>query len=372
MRRWSHAPCWLIALAAASPAAAAAEVPLDPAHWEIAGEEHAFVEHLGRPSLRLRGAQALARGATMTDGVLEFDVALEPERTFAGAMWRVQGPDDYENFYLRPHQSGNPDANQYQPVFHGVAAWQLYHGPRYGAPTRYRFGEWTRVRIVVAGDRAEVFIDDLQTPALHVDDLRRETAAGGVGLAAARFAPVHFSRFRFEPASSPPRLIGKAAPRPPSPPGAIGAWQVSDAFDWQLLEGVATLGAAQQPRRWARLDAEADGLTNLARLQGTREGADTVFARAVLRSDGERVVKLAFGFSDEVKVYLDGRLLYAGSDRYLSRDYRFLGSIGLFDELYLPLRQGRNELWLAVREGFGGWGVMARLEPTPGVELAEP
>jgi hypothetical protein len=86
----------------------------------------------------------------------------------------------------------------------------------------------------------------------------------------------------------------------------------------------------------------------------------------VLHSDRERTKRLDFGFSDRVRVYLDRRLLYAGDDRYRSRDYRFLGSIGYFDSLYLPLKAGPNELILAVTEEFGGWGVQARLDDLEG------
>ena len=53
--------------------------------------------------------------------------------------------------------------------------------------------------------------------------------------------------------------------------------------------------------------------------------------------------------------------VYRGDDTYRSRDYRFLGSIGWYDTLYLPLEQGDNELLIAVSEDFGGWGVQARL-----------
>ena len=53
-----------------------------------------------------------------------------------------------------------------------------------------------------------------------------------------------------------------------------------------------------------------------------------------------------------------------------SRDYRYLGTIGLFDEVMLPLRDGDNELWLAVSESFGGWGVLARLPDENGIRTA--
>jgi sugar lactone lactonase YvrE len=45
---------------------------------------------------------------------------------------------------------------------------------------------------------------------------------------------------------------------------------------------------------------------------------------------------------------------------YQQRDPSFLGIIGLFDAVYLPLKQGDNELMLAVFESFGGWGFMCR------------
>ena len=70
---------------------------------------------------------------------------------------------------------------------------------------------------------------------------------------------------------------------------------------------------------------------------------------------------LELGFSDRAVVYLNGRPLYRGDDTYRSRDYRFLGSIGWYDELYLPLEAGENELVIAVSEDLGGWGLQGRL-----------
>lgn len=55
-----------------------------------------------------------------------------------------------------------------------------------------------------------------------------------------------------------------------------------------------------------------------------------------------------FGFSDYVLVYLNDRLLYYGSDPFMSRDYRFLGTIGFFDMLNLHLKKAKTNsgLWL--------------------------
>ena len=55
---------------------------------------------------------------------------------------------------------------------------------------------------------------------------------------------------------------------------------------------------------------------------------------------------------------MNGRLVYGGSNQYLTRDYRYLGTIGLFDDLYVSLSPGPNEVWFAVSESFGGWGIL--------------
>lgn len=96
-----------------------------------------------------------------------------------------------------------------------------------------------------------------------------------------------------------------------------------------------------------------------------------MFARLIIISDREQVKRVQFGFSDEAKAYFKGQLIYAGSDVYQSRDYRFLGTLGLYDALYLPLKKGENELWLAITENFGGWGVMAYFENRTGISLKE-
>lgn len=102
-------------------------------------------------------------------------------------------------------------------------------------------------------------------------------------------------------------------------------------------------------------------------MNGLHAGKNTVFARTVIRSDAAQTKRLDFGFSDRAVVHLNGRALYRGDDAYRSRDYRFLGSIGYFDSLYLPLVEGDNELLVAVSEDFGGWGVQARFPDALGL-----
>jgi hypothetical protein len=363
---------WLAAVlcsAAFALSLCAQSVPFDAARWVINAQQSRVEDYLGRRSLSLKGGHATVKDSVFTDGVIEFDIALTGERGFTGAVWRLQDDGNYEEFYLRPHQSGNPDANQYTPSFNGITGWQLYHGEGYGAPVRYRFNEWMHVKIVVSGQQAEFYIEDMEKPALFAHELKRVRQAGRVGLSAGNFAVAHFSNFSFTPLEKP---VLKSAPRPAAtaPAGTVMSWQVSNVFTEKSLEQKYQLTAADKAAlTWQTLACERTGLANLARLQGISGEKNTVFARLTIVSEREQVKQFRFGFSDRVKVYFNDRLIYGGSDNYLSRDYRFLGTIGYFDELYLPLQRGANELWLAVSEDFGGWGIQARFEETAGISF---
>ena len=341
--------------------------PFDAGRWQIRAVESRVEEHLGRRSLYLKGGIATVAGARFANGALAVDVALPVERGFMGAVWRVQDAGNYEEFYLRPHQSGNPDATQYSPVFNGISGWQLYHGERYAVPAAFRRGEWTRLEILFSGAQAEIHVGDLGEPALFVDGLKRGAEPGGVGVSALNFAAAHFSNFSFAAADSLPPA-GRVAGAEPAAAGVISSWRVSDAFRESALEGRDALAPRETAgRRWSRLETEASGLADLARVQGIEGRRNTVFARKLIVSPRAQTRRLDFGFSDRIRVYLNGRLLYYGDDSYRSRDYRFLGSIGYFDALYLPLTQGENELLMAVSEDLGGWGVQAKLADPAGL-----
>jgi hypothetical protein len=122
-------------------------------------------------------------------------------------------------------------------------------------------------------------------------------------------------------------------------------------------------------RTWTQLASEPSGLADLSRLAGIRDGKNTVLARTTIHSERRQAARLEVGFSDRAVLYLGGRALYRGDDTYRSRDYRFLGSIGWYDSVYLPLAEGDNELVVAVSEDLGGWGVQARLPDLTGLSF---
>ena len=81
---------------------------------------------------------------------------------------------------------------------------------------------------------------------------------------------------------------------------------------------------------------------------------------AAKKEDSDVYRQFAFGYSDIVNVFINGQIVFSGNQMYRSRSAGYLGAIGLNDMLYLPLREGRNELLFVVFEVFGGWGLMAQ------------
>lgn len=109
---------------------------------------------------------------------------------------------------------------------------------------------------------------------------------------------------------------------------------------------------------------------NLARKQGVAKGADTVLTQLTLSSKATQTAPFKLGFSDDAKLYLNGKLLFAASDRYCTRDYRFLGTVGLWDTILLPLNAGEKTLTVAVAESFTdktGWAIMGQFDPANGI-----
>jgi hypothetical protein len=282
-------------------------------------------------------------------------------------VWRVRDRENYESFYVRPHQVGNPDSVQYNPTYNDVASWQLYHDEGFWAAIDFPIGDWFTVRVVFAGSRAEVFVGDMRSPGLEVAELKMPVAAGAVGMLIG--GPGLFvSRFAYSDVAVPFAGAGAALLAPT--PGIVPAWSVSDAFA-EADPAPAELGSdALAGRQWTRREAEASGLVNLAIANGIRGGRNTCWARTTIRSGAARIVPMHLGFSDRAVVYLNGHALFAGSDGYRSRDYRFLGSIGWWDTVYLPLRAGDNDLAIAVSEDFGGWGIQARFDSSDELDFS--
>ncbi len=104
-------------------------VPFDSDAWDWGGVEHRSATHLGRDCVVAGGNGAVLADVELIDAAIEVDLSVGSERAFHGVVWRARDDENFESFFVRPHQMGNPDAVQYTPVFNDISAW---HGVRFG------------------------------------------------------------------------------------------------------------------------------------------------------------------------------------------------------------------------------------------------
>lgn len=137
---------------------------------------------------------------------------------------------------------------------------------------------------VVAGQQAEVYMMDMETPALFIPELKRASALGQVGLSAGAFAPVHYSNYSFVNLDA-PNLKGKAKPQKPMLKGLITAWSVSSGFPEVSLRNKLQLSDSNKVALiWKKLECEATGVANLARVAVFGEWSNTAFGmRSICR-----------------------------------------------------------------------------------------
>jgi len=349
---WKHVAALLIAL----------PLVADPSwdHWKIEAKQSKVERYLGRDSLLIDGGTAWLDDANFEDGVIEFDMAAPGVTGFHGLIFRAADHDNFENVYLRSHLSGKPDATQYTPVFNGISGWQIYASPRFWQQVDIAGDRWMHIKAVVRGQRLELSVDG-QT--VVYPQMIRKPAAGAIGLGTS-LSPAHFANFtmwRGEVAAS---EGGDGAPADKIAAGAVTQWRVSTTFPEKRLDSLDDLDpAAWRDLSWEALEPSNAGIVNLAMARKPTKEQNTVFAATTIHADAAKRVLMRFGYSDRVRVYLNGRPIYRGNDSFQTRDYRYLGTVGLFDELVLPLKRGDNELWFAVSEDFGGWAVAAALPP---------
>ena len=346
--------------------AQAIDVPFDSAHWTLDAPHVAFVEHLGRPSVRLGGGSALLRNVQFEDGTIEVDVSGKPSG-FAFLVFRAAAANDGEDVYLRMGLSGTPDAVQYMPMYGGLGSWKLYHGPGYTASAVFDATAWTHLRVDVAGRRATVFVGDATVPTVVVSELEGPRTVGTIGVfegtPGGSSDSVLFSNFRYTPRAP---VATATAPAPSTSAGVIRHWSLSATVPVDRAARIDSLPAVARTdrTRWQTVDAEPSGVLNIARYRTMTGPRTLVVARTVIRADRAELRRLNFGYSDDVTLFLNGRPLYGGRNGYQARYPSSLGLMTADDAVYLPLRAGDNELLLAVAEVFGGWGITAQLEPT--------
>jgi NADH:ubiquinone oxidoreductase subunit len=350
-------------------------VPADSPRWDLQGQAKA-AEYQGRKCLRLDGGAAILNDFEMRDGVIDVDVATPATRGFFGFQFRIANEGaTAEEVYLRQHKSGLPDAMQYTPILNTGRNWQLYNGPGFTGAVDIPKDAWFHLRLEVTGAQAKLYVKDMEKPALEMNDLKSGVQKGQVALYVLA-GETYYSNFEIRTTPDAPwerRL-------PQTPPGTLTRWGLSPAYDALARNLERPLSPSESSAiKWQGVEAEPPGFVVINRFRDSphprvtfandfskrlepQPGMKVVYARATIDCDREQVKKLYIGYSDDVSVFLNGKILFRGRSAQNFRDPGFLGIVNPEnDAVYLPLKKGRNELTLAVSELGGGWGFICRL-----------
>ena len=353
----------------------ALSVPADSPRWDLQEQARA-TEYLGRKCLLLDGGAATLKDFEVRDGVVDMDVATPASRGFFGIQFRLDKDGaNGEWVYLRPHRSGYRDAIQYTPVLNTGANWQIYNGPGFTGAVEFPKNVWFHLRLEVVGAQAKLYVKEMDKPALVMNDLKSGIRKGQLALYVLTGA-TYFSNFeiRTTPDAAWERRL------PPMPPGTLTGWSLSPSYDALARNLEHPLPPSESdPIQWQDVEAEAPGFVVIYRYREAphlrvsfandfskrlepQPGMKVVYARTSIDSDRDVVKKLYIGYSDDVSVFLNGKILFRGRSAQNFRDPGFLGIVNPEnDTVYLPLKKGSNELMLAVSELGGGWGFICRL-----------
>ena len=174
----------------------------------------------GRRAVRIvniegKGAQtgeqvlAIVESSAFKDGTIEADVAGIPRegakpdtRGFVGIAFRVQGHGSrFEAFYLRMTngRAGNQLQRNHstQYVSHPDFPWRRLRNESPGIYESYvdlNAGAWIKIKIVVSGNQAQLYVNGADQPCLVVNDLKLGDAGGQVALWIGSDTDAYFSK----------------------------------------------------------------------------------------------------------------------------------------------------------------------------------
>jgi hypothetical protein len=131
-------------------------------------------------------------------------------------------------------------------------------------------------------------------------------------------------------------------------------------------------GASQE---WRPISTERRGLVNLSRVFGRpvpEPNRGVAWLKTTIASDTKQTKKVDIGWTRELWVFVNGKLVYADKNLFESEGARKFpdGRCSLENGAFpLPLEAGDNEVAVAIANNFFGWGMMLRLADLEGVHL---
>ncbi len=343
--------------------ATAQKVAMQPSSWSIGNQKASFTNIDGKDVMKIDHGPVWAKGINFTDGIIEADLSVYPERSFGGICFRGDEEGNAEMIYLRIPMSGKDDAIQYVPLFHHDANWQLY--PEHQSNYVFPQNSWVHMKIVVSGNTATLFMDTVTKPVLVITNLRTHNRSGKIGLAC--LGEQTFANLVYTPMT--PSALTPVAVRKED--GLITQYQVSqsDTIDKNTKE-IAYPSSTKF--NWKTVATDEDGLLDISKYYPKQNiesyqsrSNDMVWIKEELSANEPLTRKMNFDFSNRVWIFLNGQILYHGDHSFFLKGPFYQGSIDkkfISDAIYLPLKKGKNELLIGISAVANGWGIISRIQ----------
>lgn len=363
--------CFLSALSIAQ-GAEPITVAMTADRWQTK-ENAEFLRQLGffHGLMRLNSGNAALKDLTFSDGTIEFDVHTIG-RGAPGIAFRQQDEGNFELLYLRPDPScpAFRACIQYAPQTHGVLLWDLF--PQYQTRAPLRENGWNHIKMVVSGRRMNVFVNDAPSPTLEVGRLEGDVLKGGLRLQ----GPGTFANMVITPDA-----VNGLSPEPVKDPldedsSLVRNWRLSTFSALPSGKDPLYSEIPGAPEEWKTIRTERRGLVNLSREYGRPvppPNRALAWLKTTITSDSKRTKKVDIGWTRELWVFVNGKLVYAGQNLFDQEGARKFpdGRCSLENgAITLPLEAGDNEVAIALANNFFGWGLMLRLADPEGVQLA--
>src|SRR3954471_15872121 len=355
-----------------APADGAMAVPMTADRWQTK-ENAEFLRQLGffHGLMRLNSGHALLTGTTFGDGTIEFDVNTIG-RGSPGIAFRQKDDDNFELLYLRPDPAcpAFRACVQYTPQTHGVSLWDLF--PQYQTRAPLRENGWNHIKIVVSGRRMNVYVNDAPSPTLEVGRLEGDAMKGGLHLQ----GPATFANMVITPDA-----VAGLPPEPARDPldedmGLVRNWRLSEFSALPNGKDPVYSEIPGASKEWKTIGSERRGLVNISRVFGrplNQPNRSVAWLKTNITSDQKQTKKVDIGWTRELWVFVNGKLVFAEKNLFESEAARKApdGRCSLENGAFtLPLEAGDNEVAVAIANNFFGWGLMLRLADAEGVHLA--
>ena len=182
------------------------------------------VTYLGRAAMRVTdagpedlddaGRFAVVPGSSFQDGTIEVNLsgdttpdAPPTSRGFVGITFRTSADrSHFECFYLRPKNGRAEDQLQRNHSVQYISipgfGWQKLRSDSPGKYESYADlipGQWTQMKIQVAGSRAQLYVNGAEQPTLIVNDLKQSSVNGAIALWVGPGTIAHFSDLKVAP-----------------------------------------------------------------------------------------------------------------------------------------------------------------------------